>query len=633
MNEPLLSLAEPSACRMLQMLILIPLAGGVLLFIVPERLRTAKGVIALAVSLFTGYISLRMYSASPQMIPQGEGLTQGCLSLFGSDLLGKAGGYLTFTIDGLSKLIVLFIGILSLLVLAYSIAYNKSSGTRHFSSWFLITAACSYGAVLSDNLILFILFWGVLGITLYKLIPGKDEKSSSAAKKTMIIIGASDTIMLVGIALLWRLTDTLSINGISLDTVNILNITAFLALLVGSFTKAGAFPFHSWVPDFTENSPATSSALLPASLDKLLGIYFLARLTGNMFTLGEGMKLALLSTGVVTIITAVLMALMQHDYKRLLGYHAVSQVGYMIIGFGIGSLVGVVAGLFHMLNNAIYKSGLFLAAGAIERQTGRNDIGDLGGLSKAMPLTFASALIFAMSISGVPPFNGFASKWMIYQGIIDSGSGDGIADRLWILWLGLAVLGSALTLASFVKFIGGIFLGRRDPGMTGTREVPILMWLPMTILALLCILIGVFATDVVIPKLFTPAVGPFAFSGLWSSSFVSLLVLISIILGFLVYLATGMKKFRTGDLFIGGEKIEKLDASYPAPEFYKTFTEFSFFSRIYKMAEAKVFDIYDLSRQAVLWLSGKLSKAHTGVLPGYVIWVCAGLIIMLLIMT
>ena len=159
------------------------------------------------------------------------------------------------------------------------------------------------------------------------------------------------------------------------------------------------------------------------------------------------------------------------------------------------------------------------------------------------------------------------------------------------------------------------------------------MWIPMTLIALLCVFFGVFATGVVIPKLFTPAVGPFEFTGLWNSSFVSLLVLISIILGFLIYLAAGRKRFRTGDLFIGGEKIEKLDASYPAPEFYKTFTEFSLFSRVYRLAEAKAFDIYDICRQAVLWLSGRLGSAHTGVLPWYVIWVCAGLIIMLLIMT
>jgi multicomponent Na+:H+ antiporter subunit A len=616
----------------LQMLIIIPLAAGVLFFAIPERFQTVKGVLALATTLVTVYLAVSLYSADPQMTAQGEILSKNCMALLNADLLQNAGEFITFTLDGLSKLIILFISIIALIILLYTLVYNRFAGISNYYPWFLITLGCSYGAVLSDNLILFVMFWGILGITLYKLIPGKDEKSSAAAKKTMILIGASDTIMLVGIALLWRLADTLSINNISLETNNILTVTAFLALLVGSFTKAGAFPFHSWVPDYSETAPASSVALLPASLDKLLGIYFLARLTTNIFIMTDGIRLLMLTTGVITIITAVLMALMQHDCKRLLGYHAVSQVGYMILGFGIGSLVGIVAGLFHMINNAIYKSGLFLSTGAVERQTGKSDITELGGLSKAMPVTFIASLIFAMSISGVPPLNGFASKWMIYQGIIDFGAGNGIASSLWIVWLGLAVLGSALTLASFIKFIGGIFLGRRDPAKATISEVPFLMWLPMAVLALFCVIFGVFATGIIIPTLFTPVVGSFTFNGLWSSSFVSLLVLVSIILGFLIYIATGRKKFRTENNFIGGESKEKLGASFPAPEFYKTFSEFRLFSRIYEKAEEKAFDIYDLSKKAVFWLSGGLSNAHTGVLPGYVIWVCAGLIIMLLIM-
>ena len=632
MNEPLAILAEPSACWMLRMIIVIPLVAGVLFLAIPDRYHTVKGILALATTLFTGYLAVALFSASPQMTAEGEMLSRNCMALLNADLLQDAGEFLTFTLDGLSKLIILFISALALLILLYTLVYNRFLRVPNYYPWFLITLGCSYGAVLSDNLILFVIFWGILGITLYKLIPGRDEKSSAAAKKTMIIIGASDTIMLVGIALLWRLTDTLSINGISLETNNILTVSAFIALLVGSFTKAGAFPFHSWVPDYSETAPASSVALLPASLDKLLGIYFLARLTTDIFIMTDGIKLLLLTVGVITIITAVLMALMQHDCKRLLGYHAVSQVGYMIVGFGLGSLVGIAAGLFHMLNNAIYKSGLFLSTGAVERQTGKSDITELGGLSKAMPVTFIASLIFAMSISGVPPLNGFASKWMIYQGIIDFGAGEGIASGLWMVWLGLAVLGSALTLASFVKFIGGIFLGRREKAMDKVKEVPVMMWLPMAVLALFCVIFGVFATELVIPKLLMPATGAFTFNGLWSSSLVSLLVLISIVLGLLIYLATGKKKFRTEENFIGGESMEKLGASYPAPEFYKTFTEFNLFSRIYKKAEGKAFDIYDLSKQAVLWLSGRLSNAHTGVLPGYVIWVCAGLIIMLLIM-
>jgi NADH:ubiquinone oxidoreductase subunit 5 (subunit L)/multisubunit Na+/H+ antiporter MnhA subunit len=236
-----------------------------------------------------------------------------------------------------------------------------------------------------------------------------------------------------------------------------------------------------------------------------------------------------------------------------------------------------------------------------------------------------------MSISGVPPLNGFASKWMIYQGIIDFGVGSGIANKLWVVWLGLAVLGSALTLASFIKFIGGIFLSRRIPSLENVKEVPGLMWIPLVVLALFCLTFGVFATNLVVPRLFMPITGEFLFSGFWNSSFASLLVLLSILLGVIIYLATSLKKFRSEDSFIGGEKLQA-ETSYPTPEFYKTISEIGFFSWMYGKAEQKWFDIYDILKRFVLWLSHLLSGAHTGVLSGYLIWVCAGLIIMLLIM-
>jgi NADH:ubiquinone oxidoreductase subunit 5 (subunit L)/multisubunit Na+/H+ antiporter MnhA subunit len=303
----------------------------------------------------------------------------------------------------------------------------------------------------------------------------------------------------------------------------------------------------------------------------------------------------------------------------------------MVLGFGLGSTIGVAAGLFHMINHALYKSGLFLSAGCIEYRTGKENIEDLGGLSKAMPLTFFSALIFAMSISGVPPLNGFASKWMIYQGIIEFGKGTGIASELWIVWLGLAVFGSALTLASFIKFIGGVFLSRRKPEFANVREVPALMWIPLVVLAIFCIVFGVFSTNLVVPKLLMPVSGVFHFTGFWNSMFVSFLVLISVIIGIIIYLVTNIKRFRTDDSFIGGEKIQE-QTGYPTPEFYKTVTEFRSLSWIYKKAEEKWFDIYDLSKKFVLGVSHLFSEAHTGVLPGYILWVFAGLIVMLLIM-
>ena len=613
-------------------IITIPLIAGLLLFFVPEKLRTVKGIIALLVSILTGYFTVLIYSSDYQLgmldeISRGSGL-----SVFGIDIMTDANRYMAFYSDNLSKLIILFISLFAFLILLYSLVYIREGRAKNYYPYFLITVGCSYGAVLSDNLLLFLTFWGILGITLYKLIPGHDEDSSATAKKTLILVGASDTIMIIGIAIIWWLTGSLSMNSISVPTNNIISITAFLALLVGSFTKAGAFPFHTWVPDYANDAPASSSALLPASLDKLLGIYFLARLTTNIFVLNDGMRLLLLTIGVITIISAVMMALIQHNYKRLLGFHAVSQVGYMILGFGLGSLIGIAAGLFHMINHALYKSGLLLSAGCVEYRTGEENIDELGGLSKAMPITFFSSLIFAMSISGVPPLNGFASKWMVYQGIIDFGVGSGLANKLWVIWLGLAVLGSALTLASFIKFIGGIFLSRRKAAFEAVREVPVLMWMPLIILALFCVAFGVLATNLIVPKLFMPVSGEFQFTGFWNSTSVSLLVLISIILGIIIYLATNIKKFRTDDSFIGGEKIQD-QTSYPTPEFYKTIGEIRFFSWMYKKAEEKWFDIYDLSKKFVLWFSHKLSEAHSGVLPGYVIWIFAGLIVMLLIMT
>jgi formate hydrogenlyase subunit 3/multisubunit Na+/H+ antiporter MnhD subunit len=612
-------------------IITLPVLAGLLLFLIPEKFRTIKGLVAVLISIITGCLAVIIYSSGNQVMRPDENSAISGFVLFGLKSIIDAARYLIFNTDNLSKLIILFISLFTFLILLYSLIYIKEGTVKNYYPYFLITLGCSYGAVLSDNLLLFLFFWGILGITLYKLIKGHDEESSATAKKTLILIGASDSIMIVGIGIVWKITGTLSMTSISVPTTSALSVIAFLALLTGSFTKAGAFPFHTWVPDYAKCAPASSTAYMPASLDKLLGIYFLARITTKMFIMNEWLTILLLSIGVISIITAVMMALVQHNYKRLLGYHAVSQVGYMILGFGLGSTIGIAAGLFHMINNAIYKSGLFLSSGSIEYRTGKENIDDLGGLSKAMPVTFVATLIFAMSISGVPPFNGFASKWMIYQGIIDFGTGSGIASKLWIVWLGLAVLGSALTLASFIKLIGGIFLSRRRKEFENVKEVPVLMWLPTVVLSLFCVIFGVFATTLVVPKLFMPVTGSFQFSGFWNSSQVSLLVLVSIVLGIILYLTFNLKKFRTEDSFIGGEKIQD-QTSYATPEFYKTIGEFKVFSTLYRKAEEKWFDIYDLAKRFILWLSHQLSEAHTGVLPAYVLWVFAGLIIMLLIM-
>lgn len=633
--------------------VLPPLAAGVMFFLFPRKSRTAPGilsvlvtgaVLAAAVQLFLTGQGTLLQSLAPAMLPWSPAEN------------GPGAGLLLLRSDPLSRIIVLFVCFFGFLFSLYSLSYmTAQKRVSHYYSLYLITIGASAGAALADHLLLFITFWGVLGLTLYKMIDSRSEGGAAAAKKSFILIGASDSVVLFGIGLLWTMTGSLRMSGISLPTTGAPGVIAFIALLAGSITKAGAFPVHTWVPDYAEHAPASSTAILPASLDKLLGIYFLARITLQIFVLNQWLTLALLITGGVTTISAVLMALVQHNYKRLLGFHAVSQVGYMVTGFGLGTPLGVAGGFFHMLNNALYKSGLFLTAGSVEKRTGEEDLQGLGGLSRVMPVTFACALVFALSISGVPPFNGFASKWIIYQAIIDFGKGAGAASRLWALWLVMAVFGSALTLASFIKLISGIYLGRLKTGASGEktreaapegarrdapagggsraswpREVSVLMWLPQVLIAAVCILLGVLAVSRVVPVLIEPVAGSFPYPGIWSAGTVTLLIVASIALGVIIYLIGSAGRRRVVEGFIGGELIEK--TGFSAVEFYKTVSEIKPLAFFYRNAEKRLFDIYDGAKNAVLGLNTLFSRAHSGVLPLYALWVVGGLLVAVVVL-
>ena len=606
----------------LNIIILLPILTGLVLFLLPDNLRILKSVISSLISAFLVWISIRIYN-----------MNDGIYAFLEASWDPEAVSSLTvLSVNALSRTILLFIAVITLIINLYTIYKEDNKDfPRHFFSWFLITLGSSCAVVLADNILTLLFFWGVLGYTLFRMISGNDEPASAAAKKTFIIVGASDAIMIIGIALIWNIAGTFSISEMQVSTQTGAGNMAFILLAIGSFTKAGAFPFHSWIPDYTKSAHGISSAFMPASLDKLVGIYFLVLLCTKIFALNQWLTLMLIIIGVLTIIIAVMMALIQHDYKKLLGYCAVSQVGYMVLGIGLGSPLGIAAGLFHMINHAVYKSGLFLSATSIHRVTGTTDLDKTGGLAKRMPLTFTTTLIFALSISGIPPLNGFASKWMIYQGIVDFGREAGVANNLWIIWLALAVFGSALTLASFIKFIGGIFFGEGKINKGNIHETGVLQWLPKTLLALICIGFGAFATNNLVSGLFMPVSGNFEFTGVWDSNLLFWLVLISVALGFLIYLIGDLKNFRRADVFIGGEKAEA-DKGFPVTSFYNTISEFRLLKPFYKGAEQKYFDIYDLTKDFVLWNNKIFSRVHSGVLTSYIFWIFGGLAIILLIL-
>lgn len=540
------------------------------------------------------------------------------------------------SVDQMSLFILSFILILSLVILIFSLKGVDKVYEKKFFVLYPLTISFCNGAVLSQNGVSFLIFWGLSGLTLYLFaLLGKTNETPVTAKKTFIIVGGSDAFLIMGFALMWFLKPEAgqSLKDFQLPLCNGLSYTAFFFLLIASFAKAGGFPMHSWVPDYSKDAPIESVAFLPASLDKLLGIYLLARMVTSLFAVEILINMILISLGAITVISAVMMAMIQHNGRRLLGYHAVSQVGYMIMGVGSGSVLAFAGGLFHMINHTIYKSNLFLSLGSVEKQTGTNDLDDLGGLGKKMPVTFIMAMIGAFSISGIPPFNGFFSKWMIYQGLLEKTKELTAGYQIWMLvCIILAVFGSALTLASFMKFIHAIYLGRRPGIYDNIKETSANQWLATGVLSFLCIVFGIFAVEIPLNKFIYPILvqNNFVlpqFLGLYSPQIVFVLLVIGIIIGLIVYLLTG--KIRYDEVYLGGmPPLEKFRVV--GTEFYNEIKNMSPIKQIYGWAEKKYLDLYDVCTKSTFGLSAIFQKAHTGQLQLYILYIILGMVIILL---
>lgn len=531
--------------------------------------------------------------------------------------------------DNLSMLTSFWVSFFSFLILVYSIGFVKDLKIiPSYYGYFLITLGASIGALLSNNIILFILFWGFLGLTLYLMVLLSGDKSKASAKKAFIIVGGSDMLMILGLIICCFETNSLFMTHMSIPFSSSITLVAFIFIVIGAFAKAGAMPFHSWIPDVAEDAPVPVVAYLPASLDKLLGIYLIGRVTMTIFEMNKFSMNLLMIFGSITIIFAVMMALVQHDIKRLLGYHAVSQVGYMVLGLGTGSPIGMAGGLFHMINHANYKSLLFLTSGSVEKQCKTTDLDKLGGLSRFMPYTFFSALIASLSISGVPPLNGFFSKWMVYQGVVESAKTS--APHLWIFYLAAAMFGSVLTLASFAKLLHATYLGKPSREIENVKEANKWMIVPSVVIAFTCIFLGIFATNLFIPLFFSRMFPGIKFASTFTSNLSGIVLIGSLMAGLIVYILLNRRKYRYDTTFIGGNELKPTER-IPGTDFYNTIREIIPLKQIYQSAEKKFFDIYEVLKNFTFSLSNGLMNLHAGILPTYLGWYILGIVILLYI--
>jgi len=481
------------------LLVGIPLGTAFLIAVLAHlkgvaRLTGLVATLAIAVNLF---ISIALWAAVLAQPDAAEPIWAG-----NWDGAGVPIG-IELVCDGLARLMVITVNMVAMAAIIYAAAYMKRFTTLWlFHALFLLMTGAMNGVVLSGDLFNMYVFIEVAAIASYGLVAfGTESQELEAAFKYMVLGVLASTFILIGIAVLYALTGQLNIRqvaaGLAAAGRNWAALFAAVCLVGGLSLKAAMVPFHAWLPDAHPSAPAPISAMLSGVLIKAAGVYALARVVFTVFggtpQCGQIANVLIL-LGTLSMVLGVFLAVGQWDFKRLLAYHSISQMGYVVLALGVAAAVAarggdkaiasvcLLGGLFHMFNHAAFKSLLFLSSGSIEQATGTRNLKEMGGLARQMRVTSFCCRVGALSIAGVPPFNGFFSKLIIVIGVAMAG---------YPVLAALAALVALMTLLSFVKVQRYALEGQPAPGRTPARESPWLMGVGMGILTLVCLLAGV----------------------------------------------------------------------------------------------------------------------------------------------
>ncbi len=468
--------------------ILICIVGAVATLLLSQS-KTLAGWLAFLTSAATAVL---IFMACAQVLTGGGSAHP--VSFFSMANLGE----LRFYVDGLSAIFLGLVAVMAVPAALYSINYVKrysEYGAGRYYPHFLLFLGGMYGLFsTTDMMWYFFIFWQLMALPSFALIryEHKNPACVRAASKYLIFMEIACVAVMIGGGLLAGGTgaegaalkydfDTINSGLPALIAANPGAITgAFFLFLLGFGIKMGMWPFGQyWVPEAYTAAPSPMSSLIASILSKS-GVYGLMRCfiwlvpasVQSQFPMGKwGMAVAILGT--VTLFTGTMQALKQEQTKRLLAFHSIGQIGYILLGTGVCmallpassdpkiatlAVIGLCGAIFHSVNHALFKGLLFLNAGSIEMATGSQELNKLGGLMKYMPLTAVITLIASFSISGVPLFNGFVSKWSIYVAAVQGSSQAGYL----VICALFAIMTSALTLASFIKFFGVSFLSRQS---------------------------------------------------------------------------------------------------------------------------------------------------------------------------
>jgi len=593
--------------------------------------------------------------------------------------LPKFGSELGVSLDPLGAGFLLLITGVSLLATIYSVGYMEQythERARRFY-WFLqLFIAGMVGVVSVSDWLFFIVFWELMTLASYFLVTFErtDPQAVRAGFKYFIMTHVATVGLLATAVVLWSNTGSFSFeahrSGLAAMALPLRSFLLALYLLAFT-TKAGIFPMGDWLPDAHPAAPSGVSAILSGVMIKL-GAYGVLRVFwGTLPDIGRHAEImawgtAIVFLGMLSAFVGGLTAMKENDSKRLLAFSSISQSGYIFLALGIGitfsaseklsslALLGLLGAGFHILNDGIYKSLLFMNAGSILYSTGTRDLNKVGGLSSVMPLAAIAGLVGVASLSGLPPTNGFASKWLIYQSLISGG----LQFVPFVIVAVMAFFVGLSTLAYSLKYYSAAFLGKPAADMCQPVAIPASMTFAQCVLALPCIVIGMvpvwaigwiaLAFGVALPQTFRigaagglitiPANG--AVSASWSPAVLFGVLLICFAIAEAVR-RSGKAGTRAVPSWYGGEEHSDDEVRYRAQGFYSPFN--TAFAMVYPRLPVPRLPTLGRLRPVLdfdLWLYGplvrlggsfadRISRSHVGIPQLYMVWQVAGMVIVL----
>ncbi len=469
-------------------IVLLPLVAGTLsCFFLGSRNAPARRALT---ALAAGGVTIAALSLLLSLAPQ---VMAGQTLIAYTDWVPSLGLSISWRLDGLALMFALLITGIGALVVLYAHFYlGETDPAGKFYTLLMLFMAAMLGVVLSDNLILLLVFWELTSLSSFLLVGywGQKEEARAGARTALVVTGGGGLVMLAGFVLLGQVAGTYELSELltrgDLIKADPLYPLLLALILVGCFTKSAQVPFHFWLPEAMA-APTPVSAYLHSATMVKAGVFLLARLYPAIGG-SDLFEVVVAGFGLATVAFAAWVAIFRHDIKGLLAYSTVSHLGFITFLIGLGSPLSAVAAVFHILNHATFKAALFMTAGIVDHEAGTRDLRRLGGLYRLMPWTATFAMTAAAAMAGIPLFNGFLSKEMFFHEALLSNLPGGIAVPV------IATFAGVCSMAYSIRFVRDVFFNgapKNLPPGVRPHDPSIGMMAPVALLALACMVVGV----------------------------------------------------------------------------------------------------------------------------------------------